>query len=182
MILLGVTGSIAAYKAAEIVRLLVKAGEDVHIIMTAAATRFVGPLTFQALSGHPVSTDLLDPSAWTMAHLELTEKASAVLVAPATADCLARLAAGGAGDIVSASVLALPRNPGGKLKTPVWLAPAMHEAMWRHPATAGHVKTLKGYGYRFIGPDRGPLSRPDDAGDGRLSEPRVIVETVLKGR
>src|SRR5471030_3291266 len=86
MILLGVTGSIAAYKAVEILRLLNKAGEDVHVIMTRAATHFVGPLTFQSISGHPVFTDGLDPHAYQMAHLALAEKASAVLIAPATAD------------------------------------------------------------------------------------------------
>src|SRR5258708_37809292 len=113
MILLGVTGSIAAYKAVEILRLLVKAGQDVHVVMTPAAAKFVGPLTFQALSGHPVFSDTLDPQAYQMAHLTLAEKAEAVLVAPASADSLSHLARGGAGDLVSACVLSVPRTSSG---------------------------------------------------------------------
>src|SRR4051812_23656866 len=102
MILLGVTGSIAAYKVVEALRLFIKAGEDVHVIMTPAATTFVGPLTFQAISGHPVLSDPQDARAYQMAHLALVEKASAVLVAPATAETLSTLARGGASDLVSA--------------------------------------------------------------------------------
>jgi phosphopantothenoylcysteine decarboxylase/phosphopantothenate--cysteine ligase len=182
VILLGVTGSIAAYKAVEVLRLLVKAREDVHVVMTPAATRFVGPLTFQAISGHPVFSDILDLQACQMAHLSLVGKASAVLLAPASADTLSELARGGASDLVSASVLAVPRASSGKAKTPVFIAPAMHEAMWLHPATQANVKTLKGFGYRFIGPEKGPLGRAGDAGAGRMSEPAVIVQHVLRAR
>src|SRR5689334_10218619 len=110
MILLGITGSIAAYKAVEILRLLLKAGKDVHVVMTPSATKFVGPLTFQGLSGHPVFSDALDPHAYQMAHLALAEKAEIVLIAPASAESLAHLAQGSAGDLVSASVLSLPRT------------------------------------------------------------------------
>src|SRR5436853_3620834 len=110
MILLGVSGSIAAYKSVELLRLLLKAGQEVHVVMTQAATHFVGPLTFQALSGRPVLTDTLDPQGWQMAHLDLPEKASAFVIAPASAHVLSQLAAGGAGDIVTASALAMPRN------------------------------------------------------------------------
>lgn len=180
MILLGVTGSIAAYKAAEILRLLIKSRQEVHVIMTEAATHFVGPLTFQALSGHPVLTQTLDPSAYRMAHLDLAEKASAVLIAPCSAETLSQLARGGAGDLLSASLLAAPRSSSGKLRIPVWIAPAMHEEMWKHPATQTNVKSLKAYGYQFIGPERGALSRPGDEGDGRLSDPERIVSAVLK--
>jgi phosphopantothenoylcysteine decarboxylase/phosphopantothenate--cysteine ligase len=182
MILLGVTGSIAAYKAVEILRLLIKAGEDVHVVMTPAAARFVGPLTFQGLSGHPVFSDPLDAQAYPMAHLALAEKASAIVVAPASAESLSQLARGGAHDLVSAAVLSAPRTPGGKSTIPVFIAPAMHEAMWLHPATQANVKALKSYGYRFIGPEKGPLGRAGDAGEGRMSDPSVIVEQILKFR
>jgi phosphopantothenoylcysteine decarboxylase/phosphopantothenate--cysteine ligase len=182
MILLAVTGSIAAYKAAEILRLFVKAGEDVHVIMTPAATHFVGPLTFQALSGHPVFSDPLDPQAAPMLHLDCAEKASVILVAPATADSLSRMAGGGAQDLVSAAVLAAPRRSTGQAAVPVVIAPAMHASMWLHPATQANVKTLKSYGYRFIGPEKGALGRAGDTGEGRMADPSVIVAQVLKLR
>ncbi len=180
MILLGVTGSIAAYKAAELLRLLVKAGHDVHVVMTPAATRFVGPLTFQGLSGHPVFSDTLDPQAYQMTHLSLAEKADAIVVAPASADTLSQLARGGASDLVSACILSAPRTPAGKLDVPVLLAPAMHESMWLHPATQANVKTLAGYGYEFIGPEKGDLGRAKDVGQGRMSAPQTIADLVLK--
>jgi phosphopantothenoylcysteine decarboxylase / phosphopantothenate---cysteine ligase len=180
MILLGVTGSIAAYKAVELLRLLSKAGQDVHVMMTPAATQFVGPLTFQGLSGHPVITDVLDSSAYQMAHLSLVEKADAIVVAPASASTLSQLACGGAHDMVSASILSAPRSSSGKLEIPVLLAPAMHESMWLHPATQANVKTLAGYGYELIGPEKGPLGRAGDVGEGRMSEPETISSLVLK--
>ncbi len=180
MILLGVTGSIAAYKAVEIVRLFVKAKKEVRVIMTESATHFVGPLTFQALSGHLVLTQGLDPSAYKMGHLELTETAKAIVVAPASAETLSELAAGGAGNLISATLLAVPRNRNGELRAPVFLAPAMHEAMWQHPATRKNIQALKKYGYQLIGPEKGALSRPNDVGEGRLSSPETIVRAVLK--
>jgi phosphopantothenoylcysteine decarboxylase/phosphopantothenate--cysteine ligase len=180
MILLGVSGSIAAYKAVELLRLLTQAGQDVRVVMTPAATHFVGPLTFQALSGHPVLTDTLDPQGWQMAHLDLPEKAAAFVLAPASAAMISQLAAGGAGDIIGASLLAMPRHSSGKLKAPVWIVPAMHEAMWLHPATQENAKTLKRYGYQFIGPERGALGRVGDIGHGRMVEPQAIAALVLK--
>jgi phosphopantothenoylcysteine decarboxylase/phosphopantothenate--cysteine ligase len=117
-----------------------------------------------------------------MAHLALAEKASAILVAPATAESLSHLARGGAGDLISAVVLAVPRRAGGELKIPVFIAPAMHTAMWLHPATQANVKLLKGYGYRFIGPDKGALGRSGDHGEGRMTEPALIVQEVLRAR
>jgi phosphopantothenoylcysteine decarboxylase/phosphopantothenate--cysteine ligase len=180
MILLGVTGSIAAYKAVELLRLFVKARQEVHVMMTESATQFVGPLTFQALSGHPVVTNTLNPEGWQMAHLELPGKAEALVVAPASAEMLSRLARGAAQDIISTSVLAMPRNRSGKLIAPVFLAPAMHEAMWMHPATQSNVKTLRQFGYQMIGPERGPLGRVGDEGMGRFSEPSAIASVVLK--
>ncbi len=182
MILLGVTGSIAAYKAVEILRLLMKAGKDVHVVMTPSATKFVGPLTFQGLSGHPAFADALDPLAYQMAHLSLAEKAESVVIAPASAESLSHFARGSAGDLVSASVLSLPRTTEGQLKTPVFIAPAMHESMWLHPATQVNVKMLKSYGYQFIGPEKGDLGRTGDSGQGRMAEPEMIVNLLLKRR
>jgi phosphopantothenoylcysteine decarboxylase/phosphopantothenate--cysteine ligase len=182
MILLGVTGSIAAYKAVEVLRLLLKAGQDVHVVMTPSATQFVGPLTFQGLSGHPVFSDTLDPQAYQMAHLALAEKADVVVVAPASAESLSQMARGGAHDLVSACVLSVLRTPAGKLKAPVFIAPAMHESMWMHPATQANVKTLKSYGYQFIGPEKGALGRTGDVGVGRMADPQMIVSQVLKVR
>ena len=117
-----------------------------------------------------------------MAHLALAEKASAILVAPATAECLSRLARGSAGDLISAAVLAAPRRAKSRPKIPVFIAPAMHTAMWLHPATQANAKALKGYGYRFIGPEQGALGRAGDYGEGRLSEPATIVQHVLRAR
>ncbi len=180
MILLGVTGSIAAYKALEVLRLLTKAGREVHVVMTPAAMHFVGPLSFQGLSGHPVISDILDPQAYQMTHLALSEKAEAMVVVPATADSLSQLARGGAQDLVSASVLSMPRDSKGKLKAPVYIAPAMHEAMWRHPATQSNVKILTSYGYQFIGPEKGDLGRAGDRGEGRMADPKEIATLILK--
>ena len=205
MILLGVTGSIAAYKAVELLRLMIKAGQDVQVVMTEAATHFVGPLTFQSLSGNQVFSSALDPKAYqmapaprsgeearaidktigiqpivSMAHLALAEKANAVIIAPATADSLSAMSRGSAGDLVSASVLSIPRRTNGKLSIPVFVVPAMHEAMWRHPATQANVKTLKTYGYQFIGPLKGDLGRAGDQGEGRMVEPSDIAAIVLK--
>jgi phosphopantothenoylcysteine decarboxylase/phosphopantothenate--cysteine ligase len=180
MILLGVTGSIAAYKAVELLRLFTKAGEEVHVVMTKAATHFVGPLTFQSLSGHTVLTDTLDPQGWQMAHLDLPERAAAFVIAPASAHTLSQLAVGAAGDIVTTSALAMPRSAQGKLKAPVFIAPAMHEAMWLHPATQANAQTLKKYGYQLLGPERGELGRTGDSGHGRMVEPASIASLVLK--
>lgn len=179
MILLGVSGSIAAYKAVDLLRLLTQAGQDVRVMMTPTATQFVGALTFHALSGHEVVTDTADPKGWKMAHLELPQQAHAFVIAPASAHLLSQMAHGEAGNILTASALAMPRV-GGKLKAPLFIAPAMHEAMWLHPATQVNVKTLKGYGYQFVGPERGPLGRVGDQGMGRMSAPPEIAREVLK--
>jgi phosphopantothenoylcysteine decarboxylase/phosphopantothenate--cysteine ligase len=115
-----------------------------------------------------------------MAHLELPEEAAALVIAPATAEMLSQLARGAAGDIISASTLAMPRAASGQLKAPVFIAPAMHEAMWTHPATQDNLAVLKVYGYQLMGPERGALGRADDAGWGRMSDPEVIASTVLQ--
>ncbi len=166
-ILLGVTGSIAAYKAGEVVRRLREAGAEVRVIMTAGAGEFVRPLTFQALSGHPVHRDLLDEAAEAgMGHIELARWADAILVAPASADFLARLAQGRADDLLAAVCLASA--------VPLAVAPAMNAKMWASPATADNVRTLGARGVVLLGPDEGPQAC-GDTGAGRLLAPETLV-------
>jgi phosphopantothenoylcysteine decarboxylase / phosphopantothenate---cysteine ligase len=168
-IILGVSGSIAAYKAAELARRFQEAGAGVTCVLTPSAARFVTPLTFSALTGRPAHHDLFDQSIWDMAHLALAKKVHAVVVAPCTADVLASLAAGRSDDLLTALVLAT--------RSPVFLAPAMHEPMWTHPATRKNTLTCRSYGYRIIGPVKGPLAS-GDGGWGRMEEPAQIVKTV----
>lgn len=152
-VVLGVTGSIAAYKAAELASQLVKSGCEVRVIMTADALRFITPLPFKTLSRHPVLTDLYDEEeGWKPMHIELADQADLLLVAPATAHTIAKMALGLANDALSCVALAL--NPQAK----VLVAPAMNGKMWLHPATQQHVTTLKGRGVHFIGPEEGLLS------------------------
>ncbi len=152
-IVLGVTGSIAAHKAADLASLLTKQGCAVRVIMTADALRFITPVPFKTLSRHPVVTDLYDEEEqWKPAHIALADEADLLLVAPATAHTIARLALGIADDALSCVALAL--NPQAK----VLIAPAMNGKMWLHPATQQHVATLKGRGVEFIGPEEGLLS------------------------
>ncbi|MBI3296899.1 MAG: hypothetical protein HYZ75_01955 [Elusimicrobia bacterium] len=169
-VFLGVTGSIAAYKACLIVRGLIKAGCEVRCAATQNALKFVSPLTLAALSRAPVVTDLMDPAHWDMAHLSLASWAERVLVAPATADSLARLAVGRAAGPVDATVLST--------KAPVFIAPAMDTEMWEHPATAANAKRLASYGYTMLGPVSGPLAS-GRVGMGRLMDPEEIVRRVL---
>ncbi|HVO19127.1 MAG TPA: bifunctional phosphopantothenoylcysteine decarboxylase/phosphopantothenate--cysteine ligase CoaBC [Anaeromyxobacter sp.] len=166
-VVLGVGGGIAAYKACELARLVVKGGGRVRVAMTAAATRFVTPLTFQALTGAPVLVDLLDPAAEsTYGHLAMARLADLVVVAPATADLLARLRAGMADDAVTTTVLAAT--------CPVLLAPAMNTRMWRNPVTQENVAALRGRGMQLCGPAAGELA-DGDVGEGRLAEPADIA-------
>ena len=152
-IVLGVTGSIAAYKAAELASLLTKQACDVHVIMTADALRFITALSFKTVSRHPVVTDLYDEEeGWKPAHIQLADGADLLLIAPATANIIARLAHGIADDALSCVALAL--NPRARLL----LAPAMNGKMWLHPATQQNVATLKARGAQFIGPEEGLLS------------------------
>lgn len=147
-VLLGVSGGIAAYKAAELVRRLREDGAEVRVVMTAAAQSFITPLTLQALSGNPVRSDLLDPAAEAgMGHIELARWADQVLVAPATADLMGRLAAGLADDLLTTLVLAT--------KAPLALAPAMNHRMWLHPATQENLARLQDRGVRILGPAEG---------------------------
>ncbi len=152
-IVLGVTGSIAAYKAAELTSQLNKQGCNVRVIMTADALHFITPLAFKTLSRHPVVTDLYDEEeGWRPAHIEMADEADLLLIAPATANTIAKLALGLANDALSCVALAL--NPSAK----ILIAPAMNGKMWLHPATQQHVSTLKARGAEFIGPEEGLLS------------------------
>jgi phosphopantothenoylcysteine decarboxylase/phosphopantothenate--cysteine ligase len=166
-VVLGVGGGIAAYKACEVARLVVKGRGTVRVTMTPAATRFVGPLTFQAISGAPVLVDLLDAaSEATYGHLALARAADLVVVAPATADLLARLRAGMADDAVTTTVLAAT--------CPVLVAPAMNTRMWRNPATQENLAALRARGFHVVGPGAGELA-DGDVGEGRLAEPDEIA-------
>ena len=170
-ILLGITGGIAAYKSAELVRLLVKQGASVQVAMSEAATRFIAPLTFQALSGKPVITDpWAANTASGMAHIALSREADLLLIAPATANCLAKLAHGLADDLLS--TLALARNG------PLLLAPAMNREMWGHPATQRNVATLRGDGVTLLGPACGEQAC-GEVGEGRMLEAAEILDAVI---
>lgn len=166
-ILLGVSGGIAAYKAAELTRRLRDAGAEVQVVLTANATRFVAPLTFQALSGHPVRSGLWDEAAEAaMGHIELARWAQRILIAPASADVIARLAHGIADDLLTTLCLASA--------APLAVAPAMNLHMWAHSATQANVATLRGRGVTLLGPADGPMAEPE-SGPGRLLEPHQIV-------
>lgn len=166
-IVLGVTGSIAAYKAAELVRRLRDAGAEVRVVMTRGATEFVTPMTFQALSGHPVHLELLDTDAEAgMGHIELARWADAILVGPASADFIARLAHGRADDLLSAVCLASD--------VPLALAPAMNSKMWYNPATQENVRLLTGRGVLMLGPDEGEQAC-GETGAGRLQAPEALL-------
>jgi phosphopantothenoylcysteine decarboxylase/phosphopantothenate--cysteine ligase len=167
-ILLGITGGIAAYKSAELARLFSKAGADVRVVMTPAATEFITPLTLQALSGNKVHTQLLDADAEAgMGHIELARWPDLVVVAPASADFLARVATGQASDLLSTVVLAT--------KAPVAVAPAMNQAMWSNTATQDNLTALGARGMLIFGPDSGPQAC-GDVGLGRMLEPLQIME------
>ncbi|MDO8940693.1 MAG: bifunctional phosphopantothenoylcysteine decarboxylase/phosphopantothenate--cysteine ligase CoaBC [Methylicorpusculum sp.] len=171
-ILLAVSGGIAAYKAAELVRLLRKQAFDVRVVMTESAQAFISPLTFQALSGHPVGTRLLDEDQeHVMGHISLARWADSVLVAPATANCIAKFSHGLSDDLVSTLVLAAT--------CPVFIAPAMNQAMWKKAVTQENVARLNRDGFRFIGPASGEQAC-GEIGYGRMAEPDVICETLSR--
>jgi phosphopantothenoylcysteine synthetase/decarboxylase len=152
-IVLGVTGSIAAHRAADLASLLVKAGHDVRVVLTRDAQRFITALPFKTLSRNPVITDLYDEEeGWKPAHIALADEADLLLIAPATAHTMAKLALGLADDALSCIALAL------KDQARVLIAPAMNGRMWLHPATQDHVATLQGRGVEFIGPEEGLLA------------------------
>ncbi|HEV8402200.1 MAG TPA: bifunctional phosphopantothenoylcysteine decarboxylase/phosphopantothenate--cysteine ligase CoaBC [Candidatus Limnocylindrales bacterium] len=168
---LGVTGSIAAYKAVELLRLLRAEGADVVVMLTPAAARFVGPLSFAALSRHPVETELLElTNDGRIGHIVIGDTADALVVAPATAHWLGAMAGGLAGDVVTATCLAT--------SAPVVVAPAMDGDMWTHPATSANVARLRGFGYAIVEPASGPLAS-GQSGVGRLAELPAIVDAVV---
>jgi phosphopantothenoylcysteine decarboxylase len=171
-IVLGITASIAAYKAADLASQLRKAGCDIHVVLTDGATRFITPLTLQTLSRHPVTTDIFDEKVgWQPGHIDLADRADLLLIAPASADIIAKLAHGFADEALTAIALAT--------KAPVLLAPAMNGKMWLHPATQSNVAVLRDRRVEFIGPEEGMLACGYE-GLGRLWPIDQIVATALK--
>jgi phosphopantothenoylcysteine decarboxylase/phosphopantothenate--cysteine ligase len=169
-ILLGITAGIAAYKAVELARLLIRDGASVRVVMTRSASEFIGPLTLQAITGEVVRDSLFDPAhEAAMGHIELARWADLVLVAPATADFLAQAASGAAPDLLSTLCLATT--------APVFVAPAMNQAMWRHPATTANVALLRERGVSVLGPDAGEQAC-GDVGPGRMLEPVDLADAV----
>ena len=170
-VVLGVTGGIAVYKACEVTSRLRKLGADVRVILTRNAARFVPPLTFQVLSGSPVSADMFEePAQWEIKHISWAKAADLLLVAPATANLLAKLAGGIADDMLSTTLLAT--------RAPVLLAPAMNANMWRHPATQKNLESLLSRGVATVGPGKGFLAC-GDVDEGRMAEPQEIVDAAL---
>ena len=173
-IILGVTGSIAAHKAVDVCSQLVKAGAEVHVVMTHDAQEFITPLPFKTLSRNPVVTSLYDEEeGWRPTHIRLADEADLILVAPATANTLTKLAQGQADDALGC--IALAANPAAKML----LAPALNGKMWKHPATQANVALLKDRGAQFIGPAAGDLACGYE-GLGRLAPVEEIVETTLQ--
>lgn len=171
-IVLGISGSIAAYKAAELASQLVKQGHDVHAVMTRAATEFITPLTLQTLTRNPVIVSLEDEKkSWIPGHIDLADRADLFLAAPATANLLGEFANGLAPDPLTSVYLALPHA------TPVLIAPAMNGKMWLHPATQRNLERLKGDGCAFVGPAEGKLACGYE-GIGRLAEVADILAAV----
>jgi phosphopantothenoylcysteine decarboxylase/phosphopantothenate--cysteine ligase len=168
-VLLGVSGGIASYKTAWLARLLTKAGAEVDVVMTRAATEFVGAVTFEALTGRPVHTGLFDAGR-ALDHIHLARTAAAVVVAPATADLMARAATGQADDLLTACLLAT--------EAPVLLVPAMNDRMWAHAQTQANAARLRELGYRLLDPDDGVLAAGEGSGPGRMPEPETIFAHV----
>jgi phosphopantothenoylcysteine decarboxylase / phosphopantothenate---cysteine ligase len=170
-VLLGVTGGIASYKSAWLARLLTTAGAEVDTILTRAAREFIGAITFEALTGRPVHTALLD-EGHALDHIKLARAADAIVVAPATADFLARAAQGRADDLLTACLLAA--------EAPVLLVPAMNDRMWAHGQTQRNVTHLRELGYAVLDPDEGPLAAGEGSGPGRMPEPETIFAHVAR--
>lgn len=166
-ILLGVSGGIAAYKAANLVRLLRKQGAEIRVILTASAQKFITPLTMATLSEHEVGLDMFDQRPlYEIRHIHWADWAELTVIAPATGNILAKAAHGLADDLLSTTLLSL--------QCPLVFAPAMHHQMWAHPATQRNLETLREYGYRIIEPAKGELAS-GDVGMGRMREPEEIV-------
>jgi len=170
-LLLGISAGIAAYKSAELTRLLVTAGVSVQVVMTRSAQQFITPLTLQALSGRPVRSELFDAAAEAaMGHIELARWADLIVIAPTSADLMARLAHGMADDLLSTLCLAS--------SAPLWLAPAMNQQMWQHAATQANLATLLQRAVRMLGPDSGDQAC-GETGPGRMLEPAAICSEIL---
>lgn len=168
-LLLGISGGIASYKSAWLARLLSKAGAAVDVVMTRSATEFVGPVTFEALTGRPVHTGLFDPGR-ALDHIRLARAADLVVIAPATADLIARAATGQADDLLTAALLAT--------EAPVLMVPAMNDRMWAHAQTQRNVEHLRQLGYHVLEPDEGMLAAGEGSGPGRMPEPETIFAHV----
>ena len=170
-VVLGVTGGIAVYKACEVLRLLQKQGMDVYVVMTKNASRFVAPLTFETLSGHPVAVDTFErPATWEVEHIALAKRADLFLIVPATANIIGKMACGIADDMLSTTVMAT--------KAPVMIAPAMNTGMWENPAVQENIATLKRRGVHIVAPASGYLAC-GDIGSGKLEDVNVIAEAAL---
>ena len=170
-VILGVTGSIAAYKAAEIANILVKSGINVNVIMTDAATRFIAPLTFQTLTKNKVYTDMFEEIEHNdVRHISLAQKADCVVIAPATANIIGKIASGIADDMLSTVVMAIQNKP-------VIICPAMNTAMYENPAVQENIKKLIGYGYQFVDPKESLLAC-GDLGKGALADIEVIIAAI----
>jgi phosphopantothenoylcysteine decarboxylase / phosphopantothenate---cysteine ligase len=171
-VLVGISGGIAAYKTAEVVSRLRKLHAEVYVVMTKSATEFIAPLTLRSLSANPVYVDLFEePKLWNVEHIALAEQADVVVVAPATANILAKMTTGLADDYLATVLLAT--------RAPIFVAPAMNHAMYHHPATQKNLELLQERGVHLIGPDSG-FQACGSEGDGRMSQPEEIVETLVR--
>ena len=170
-IVLGVCGGIAAYKSAELLRLLIKDGAGVRVVMTRAATAFVAPMTFEALSARPVMTSLFEDAGGEIRHISWAREADAVVIAPATANIIARMAHGFADDPLTTMILAV--------NAPVLIAPSMNPRMYQNPVTRENLRSLKGFGFHVMEPESGPVACGDE-GAGRLPAPEAICEHVRR--
>lgn len=173
-VIVGICGSVAAYKGCELASKLTAGGWNVKSILTAAAAKFITPLSFQALTGNPCYVDIFEQrtsDAWDMYHISLSDEARLVVVAPASADFIARCAQGRASDLLSSVILST--------KAPVMIAPAMNVNMYNHPITQRNIKTLQEIGYHFIGPEKGRLACGTE-GIGRMTEPENIITHIKR--
>ncbi|NLA64615.1 MAG: phosphopantothenoylcysteine decarboxylase, partial [Leucobacter sp.] len=168
-IVVGVSGGIAAYKAVALVRLFAEAGHEVRVVPTKSALNFVGKVTWEAISGHPVTHEVYSNTSEVL-HVRLGQQADAVVIAPATANTIAKLAGGLADDLLGNTALTT--------HGPLFIAPAMHTEMWQHPATQHNIEVLQQRGATIIGPESGRLTGTD-TGPGRMSEPQQILDAVM---
>jgi phosphopantothenoylcysteine decarboxylase/phosphopantothenate--cysteine ligase len=166
---LGVSGGIAAYKSVQLARDLTQLGCAVDVVLTRAAAEFVGPVTFEALTGRPVHTELI-AAGTALDHIRLAREADLICIAPATADLIARAASGRADDLITAVLLAT--------RAPVLICPAMNDRMWEHPQTQANIQRVEQLGYQIVGPVSGPLAVGEGSGPGRMEEPETILQYV----